>query len=310
MGLSLPEALGYEEDLAYIDGSLGWTVTLCAGANLFAGYIHSRKAASIFSSPKVCFGGSGAVSGVAQKTKDGYLVNGFWRYATGAPHLTHFTANCTIEENGSPVLKDDGSPEIRSFFFNKRDVTIHEDWDTMGLIATAGHSFSVKDLKVPFDQSFLIDAAHASLSDPIYQYPFMPLAESTIAVNTLGMTRHFTELAQDIVANRQSKIGATAYESAIERIGAEQQKINQLSAQLYQLVQTSWEELLSKGQPSKKSIKKIADTSRLLVNTCRTAVTTLYPYCGLAATSSASEINRIFRDIFTASQHGLLAFQR
>ncbi len=308
--LDLPEALRYEEQLAYIDGSLGWTITLCAGANLFAGYIHSRKAAAIFSSSKVCFGGSGAVSGVAQKVKDGYLVNGFWRYATGAPHLTHFTANCTIEENGNPVLKDDGSPEIRSFFFNKKDVTIHEDWDTMGLIATAGHSFSVKNLKVPFDQSFLIDATHASLSAPIYQYPFMPLAEATIAVNTLGMTRHFTELALGIITNRQAKIGDAAYEAAFKRISTEQQKITKLAAQLYQWVQTSWEELVSKGKLSKKSIKKIADTSRLLVNACRAAVTTIYPYCGLAATSSASEINKVFRDIFTASQHGLLAFPR
>ncbi|MCH5682920.1 nicotinamide mononucleotide transporter [Niabella sp. W65] len=32
--LDLPEALRYEEQLAYIDGSLGWTITLCAGANL------------------------------------------------------------------------------------------------------------------------------------------------------------------------------------------------------------------------------------------------------------------------------------
>lgn len=308
--LDLPEALRYEEELAYIDGSLGWTVTLCAGANLFAGYIHSNKTASVFSSPKVCFGGSGAVSGVAAKVKDGYIVNGFWRYATGAPHLTHFTANCTIVENGQPLLNEDNSPVVRSFFFNKKDVTIHEDWDTMGLIATAGHSFSVKNLKVPFDQSFIIDAAHASLNDSIYQYPFMPLAESTIAVNTLGMTRHFTELALEIVKKRQSKIGDTACDVAIEQINVSQKKITHSAEQLYQWVQTSWNELIAKGQLSGRSITRIADTSRQLVNHCRTSVTAIYPYCGLAATHPSSDINRVFRDIFTASQHGLLTFKR
>lgn len=308
--LNLPEALRYEEELAYIDGSLGWTVTLCAGANLFAGYIHSRKAASIFSNPKVCLGGSGAASGVANKVKGGYIVNGSWRYATGAPHLTHFTANCSIEEDGKPVLNNEGHPEIRSFFFNKKDVTIHEDWDTMGLIATAGHSFSVKDLKVPFDQSFIIDATQASLNHPIYQYPFMPLAESTIAINTLGMSRRFNELAQEVITKRQSKIGGAACHMAMDRVSSEQQKINQLGGQLYHWVQTSWEELTKNGKLSKKSITKIADTSRQLVNTCRTAVTAIYPYCGLAATSASSNINQVFRDIFTASQHGLLTFKR
>jgi alkylation response protein AidB-like acyl-CoA dehydrogenase len=307
--LDLPEALRYEEQLAYIDGSLGWTITLCAGANLFAGYIHSNKAASIFSSPKVCFGGSGAVSGVAAKVKDGYIVSGFWRYATGAPHLTHFTANCTIEEDGRPLLNEDNRPVVRSFFFNKKDVTIHEDWDTMGLVATAGHSFSVKNLKVPFEQSFVIDPAYASLKDSIYQYPFMPLAESTIAVNTLGMTRRFIELALEIVTKRQSKIGDAAYTIATERIHTAQQKINQLAELLYQWVHTSWDELISKGQPSKKNTTRIADKSRELVNQCRTAVTAIYPYCGLAATHPSSDINRVFRDIFTGSQHGLLTFK-
>jgi alkylation response protein AidB-like acyl-CoA dehydrogenase len=308
--LDLPEALRYEEQLAYIDGSLGWTITLCAGANLFAGYIHNKKATSIFSSPKVCFGGSGAVSGVAAKVKDGYIVNGFWRYATGAPHLTHFTANCTIEENGQPLLNEDNSPVVRSFFFNKKDVIIHEDWDAMGLIATAGHSFSVKNLKVPFGQSFVIDAAHASLKNSIYQYPFMPLAESTIAVNTLGMTRRFIELALEIVQKRQSKIGEAAYTIATERIHSEQQKIDRLAELLYQWVQISCNELTSKGQPSKKSINRISDKSRDLVHHCRTAVTAIYPYCGLAATNPSSDINRVFRDIFTGSQHGLLTFKR
>lgn len=309
LDLSLPEALRYEEQLAYIDGSLGWTVTLCAGANLFAGYIHSKKAAAIFSSPKVCFGGSGAVGGVAVKVRDGYLVNGRWRYATGAPHLTHFTANCTIEENGKPVLNNDGSPVIRSFFFDKKDVKIYQDWNTMGLIATAGHSFSATDLRVPADRSFIIDPAHSVLSQAIYQYPFMPLAEATIAVNTLGMTRHFMDRSREIVEKRQSKTGSAAGARALASINTEKQKINRLAEQLYQWTQTSWQELQSQKRLSKKSIKSIADISRKLVATCRTSVTHVYPYCGLAATSASSDINRIFRDLFTASQHGLLTFK-
>ncbi|MCH5682919.1 hypothetical protein LWM68_00665 [Niabella sp. W65] len=48
------------------------------------------------------------------------MVNGFWRYATGAPHLTHFTANCTIEEDGRPLLNEDNRPVVRSFSLIKR----------------------------------------------------------------------------------------------------------------------------------------------------------------------------------------------
>src|ERR1044072_8569513 len=106
LALDLPGALLLEEQLAFIDGSLGWTITLCAGANFFVGYIDKTIAGKIFTGQKVCFGGSGAVSGTASIIDNGFLVNGCWKYATGAPHLTHLTANCVIEKDGKPVLNN------------------------------------------------------------------------------------------------------------------------------------------------------------------------------------------------------------
>jgi len=308
--LSLPEALQYEEYLAYIDGSLGWTVTLCAGANLFCGYIEKEKAYAVFSKEKVCFGGSGAASGVATKVKDGYIVNGHWKYATGAPHLTHFTANCIIEEDGKTLLKEGGTPLTQSFFFKKNEVTVQEDWNTMGLKATAGHSFRVQHLEVSHNRSFVIDEARTTLDGDIYKYPFLPFAEATIAVNTLGMTRHFLEEALRIVHKRhqQDKPGLTVSHMDETAIINAQQKIHGLSDRFYKTVAASWEELLQNRNISKKTTDKIAVLSRQLVKECRRQVADIYPYCGLAATNRGTEINRVFRDIFTGSQHGLLTF--
>lgn len=308
--LSLPEALQYEEYLAYIDGSLGWTVTLCAGANLFCGYIEKKKAAAVFSKEKVCFGGSGAASGVAQKTKDGYLINGYWRYATGAPHLTHFTANCVIEEKGKVILTEGGQPLVCSFFFNKKDVTVHPDWDTMGLKATAGHSFSVKNLKVNQAHSFVIDEKSPATEASIFKYPFMPFAEATIAVNTLGMARHFLDEAAAFVEQRyhSKNPGKEKYQRPIAEINAARQAIEQLSGRFYEAVASSWHEMLHQKKISAKSMNTIGRLSRKLVKACRRSVADIIPYCGLAAAGEASELNRVFRDIFTGSQHSLLTF--
>jgi hypothetical protein len=43
-----------------------------------------------------------------------------------------------------------------------------------------------------------------------------------------------------------------------------------------------------------------------LVAVSRQAVDELYPYCGLYAAHEGSEINRVWRDFHTASQHSLL----
>src|SRR5690606_19406710 len=90
---SLTQGLKELRSLAQVDGSLGWTVTLCSGANFFVGNLQREVAREIFSGREgpVCFGGSGGVHGTAEKQGDGYVISGRWRYATGAPYLSHFT---------------------------------------------------------------------------------------------------------------------------------------------------------------------------------------------------------------------------
>ena len=156
LGLSISEGVRRLKKFAEIDGSIGWTVTLCSGANYFVGNLEPKTAREIFINPKrpVCFGGSGAVGGTAEKVGEKYLINGTWIYATGAPYLTHFTLNAKIIENGQEVIKEDGTPLIRSFLIPSEEVRIIEDWNTMGLKATATHSFEVSNYECPADYGF------------------------------------------------------------------------------------------------------------------------------------------------------------
>lgn len=180
--LDLPEALQLEESLARIDGSLAWTVTLCAGANWFIGFLQKDVAKEIFSDTKACLAGSGKPSGIAKAVANGYEITGFWKYATGAPHATLFTANCLIERNGSLLVNGNGEPMMRSFWFKKEEVIIHNDWNCIGMIATASHSFEVKQLWVPEERVFTIDREQRFHHHPVYRFPFLQFAETTLAV--------------------------------------------------------------------------------------------------------------------------------
>lgn len=308
LAMNLPAALKLEEQLAYIDGSLGWTVTLCAGANFFAGFMDQEKTGKLFYAKNVCLGGSGAPTGVAKQTKDGYTVTGRWKYATGAPHLTHFTANCIIEKNGKTVVQEDGTPLVRSFYFKKNEVTIYNDWHTMGLVATASRSFSVKNLKVKQERSFVIDHAHTTLKHPVYSYPFMPFAEATLAVNTLGMMNHLLDETAAVV--KQKNLNSLQYKIVGKVLQTAQQQINKQSTAFYNSIEQSWKELLTHKTIAAKTIQRISKQSRQLVKLCRAHAALVYPYCGLAATTQQSEINRVFRDLFTASQHALLTYEK
>ena len=296
MELSVPEGVRLEEELAWIDGSLGWTVTLCAGANLFVGYIQPAAAETVFADPQVCLGGSGQASGRAVMEDGGYRVSGKWRYATGAPHLTHFTANCVLEHaTGEPVVDETGSPVVKSFFFPQADVRIIEDWSAFGLKATASHSFEVTDVWVDASQAFVIAPEQATLPHPIYQYPFLQFAEATLAANTLGMARHFVACAQLLLNDSSVELGHGAV-----------QRLAEAGEAFYRAVDASWDELVATGRSSSAGLQAVTDRSRALVRLCHEQVMRLYPHTGLVGADAATEINRIWRDIFTASQHSLL----
>src|SRR5690606_14770505 len=195
-GMSLIEGVSLLEELAYWDGGRGWTVTLCAGANMFAGYIDPPLAQQVFSNPKVCFGGSGRVGGKAVWDGQKYILSGLWQFATGAPHLSHFTLNCHVYEGDVQRVGEDGEPLVYSFFLPREYVLIHYDWDTFGLECTASHSFSLDQVQVDARCSFQIKPEKRYSDAPLYSLPFMPFAEVTLLANYMGMYRRFLDLVE------------------------------------------------------------------------------------------------------------------
>jgi alkylation response protein AidB-like acyl-CoA dehydrogenase len=306
--LSLPKALKIEEALARIDGSLGWTVTLCSGATEFIGYLPPELSQKIFSNKKVCFGGSGALTGTATETEDHYTINGFWKYATGAPYCTHFTANCLIQKKGQQLLNNEDQPVYKSFLFAKKEIKIYNDWNTMGLKATASHSFSVKNLKISKEHAFVIDPKHSTLPGLIYQYPFLQFAETTLAVNISGMALHFLDEVEQLITgwDQSKKYKVEIINKLKEKLKENNDNLREHRALFYKAVNKSWKMLERKGSIPLEMLGKVSLLSRKLSHNACKVVTELYPHCGVAATQNGTVINLIFRDIFTASQHYLL----
>ncbi len=301
--LDLISGLEIQEEISKIDGSLGWTVTLCSGANAFVGYLSPDLVKELFCNPQVCFAGSGKIGGIAQETQDGYLVNGKWSYVTGTPHTTIFTANCQIQREGKLLTNADGSPYYKSFFFNPEEVTIIRDWNTLGLIATASHSYEVKDLKIGFNRTFSIDGASRTIDHLIYQYPFLTFAELTLTINHLGMQQHFLEQAQLIFNSIKEPVYKDFRTQLLEK---SKEKIETKRDLFFHYATISWKELQTQGQVSEESLQKINELCREIVKEGRNTILEIYPYLGIPAANPDTEINRVLRDILTASQHILL----
>lgn len=307
--LPLPEVVRLEEEIAAADGSMGWVVTLCAGAGWFAGFLPPDLAREIIGTRRVCLAGSGAPTGFAEREGDGFRITGRWDYASGAPMATHFTLNAVLRENGQPLRDENGAPRISAFAVPAAQVSIVPTWHSVGLRATASHSYSIQGQWVPSSHGFVIDAAHATAPGPLYQFPFYPLAYITLAANLAGMARHFVGLARDSIARRKHTMSGQplVQRPEVERLLHDAQtQLVQARDHAYALLDRAWARVAAGEEVPQAEIESLQDASLSLVAASRSAVDGLYPYCGLYAANVHSTINRVWRDFHTATQHSLL----
>ncbi len=306
-GLELPlsEVLKIEEALAWVDGSTAWVVTLCAGAAWFVGFLDSTLAREIFADGNAFFAGSGAPTGTAEIISEGYLLNGNWKYASGSIHATVFTANCVVQKNGRPIADESGVPMIRAFLIKQNEVVLHKTWNSMGMIATGSHSFEVKNLKVSENRCFQIDPDKAVINNPIFKYPFLQLAESTLAVNLSGLTIRFIDLFEEMKMRNVNGDRSVS----IKAVKQAKAKLANCRSQFSMAVNSSWQSGGKKKTIPKIELMNVSKMSQALAKQSRLLVDHLYPHCGLIATDTSQEINRVWRNLHTAIQHSLFTRQ-
>jgi alkylation response protein AidB-like acyl-CoA dehydrogenase len=309
--LPLPEVVRLEEALAGVDGSMAWSVTLCAGAGWFAGFLPPAFARGILATKRVCLAGSGAPTGFADREGEGWRIAGCWDYASGAPMATHFTFNAVLRDHGQPLLDAAGQPLVSAFVVPAELVQIVPAWRSIGLRATASHSYRVQDRWVHADHGFEIDPARAHAQGPLYRFPFLAFAFVTLSANVAGMAAHFVALAEACIAHRRNRFGGQG-EPLIEvpavraLLDRTREELAAARADFYSALDAAWTHVAAGGNLDDPQAAALQALSMAWVNASRRAVDTLYPYCGLYAAREDSPINRVWRDFHTASQHALL----
>lgn len=302
---SLPEVVRLEEALAQADGSCGWVVTLCAGAAWFAGFWPQELGRRILNTPDLCLAGSGAPTGFAERDGDGWRLEGRWLHASGAQMATHYTLNAQLREAGQPLLDAQGQPRICAFVVPASDVQTEADsWHSIGLRATTSRAFALHNVHACAEQAFVIDAAHASAQGPLYRFPFMALAFVTLGACVLGMAQHFAALARPLTERPIAHLkGPSAAAQALWSSG--QHALETARSVFYATLDQAWQSVQQGQTLSNEHEQRLVDATVALVRLARERVDGLYPCCGLLAADPRTDINRVWRDFHTASQHTL-----
>jgi hypothetical protein len=304
----LLKAMELIEAAAWADGSFGWVLFLAAGANTFATYLSFEQAKAILEADKGCLSGSVVLNNNAEQVSGGYIINGLWRSVTGTAHATCFCMSCLVTKDGKSVLDKAGQPSILFFIIPIDHVVLNHTWKGYGLKATSTHDIEIKDVFVKSEFAFEARCQPKALRTSLIGLPHGQIATIGCSLLISGMSLHFVDLFRQIINNKFNKPGYERIRLAVNKmitrlIG----KIQKDRKKLYTIISEIGYTHENQQQLTEMDYTKIDLAALNLSTTARKLVEELYPWGGMAVIDHDAEINMVWRDLHTASQHVTLS---
>ncbi|HEX3951997.1 MAG TPA: acyl-CoA dehydrogenase family protein [Stellaceae bacterium] len=297
--------------LAQGDGSAAWCLGQNSGCSMVAPYCTAETAREVFGGPRgiLAWGPDvpGAGRGVA--VDGGYRLTGQWGFATGSRHASWLGCHISIyEEDGTPRLRPDGRPYVRTMLFPKSEARIIDNWQVLGLRGTGSDSYALKDHFVPQAHSAGRDQEQECREPgPLYRFTSGMIYAMSFSHCSMGIARGaldaFIEIARDKIP-RGTK-GTLRENNVIQsQVSQCEAKLHSARAWLRNVIGEMWDEAQTKGAISPEQHPQLRLASTWAINQAREIVATVYHAAGASAIFESNPLERRMRDIHAGTQQG------
>jgi alkylation response protein AidB-like acyl-CoA dehydrogenase len=295
------------EEVARIDGAVGWNLAIGAVHGALGAYLREDVARAIYcENPHTVVAGSVNPSGTAHAVAGGYRVSGRWPFGSGIQHSAWVYGNCRVFDGDTPRLGPGDVPEMRFMLFPADQCAIHDTWHVSGLRGTGSHDFTVADVFVPEERSFLAFTARPYQPGPLYACPFVTYFAASIPAPALGMARG----AIDVLAELASAKTPTGSQNLLRDrpsvqadIARAEALVRSARAFLIEALQDIWEVLVTGGEVTmqQRALGRTAGTHAAI--SAAQAVDLMYNAAGGTGLYQSCLLERFFRDVHAATQH-------
>ena len=192
-------------------------------------------------------------------------------------------------------------------FVPAEDATIHDTWHPMGMLGTGSNDFSLEDIFVPEDQTWELWGP-AQESSPFYDPRlFMVFTWPPVVANALGMARGAMEAFVDLATQSGSTSSATLLRdrSHIQNtVGRAEAIINSSRNYVLDSVGAVMDAITEgKADPGPQIAQARLAITHGMWEAVK-AVDLLFHAAGTNAIHQKYQLERFFRDIHVAVQHG------
>jgi alkylation response protein AidB-like acyl-CoA dehydrogenase len=295
------------EEIARGDASAGWCVMIAAQCCSFAGFMAREESKAIWSDGGIVAGTARPI-GKAVATADpddGFIVSGRWPFASGSTHASWFSGECIVYDGDEPRRDANGEEVSRMCFVPRRDVTVHDNWDTMGLSGTASNDFSIEGAFVPRSRGFQV-----MVDPPVHDWPLykaLPLLFINHGSHALGVARGAIDSAIEIAGSKRGWGGVIMKE--VPRLQGTIAEATALvdSAAIY-LYDTSWRlwQSVLNGEDDARLRGKVRLATSHAAKSSVQAVDLLHGALATSAIFNSSPLARQFRDMHVAAAHVMI----
>jgi len=320
--LSLPRSMGGPEAdpltslraieaLSRADGSVGWCAMISSSVAAFAGWLQADVGRAMFGQPPDFRGaGSFRPEGEAQLVDGGYRVRGRWDYASGIDHANWLFFNCKIVDGNGPHLSPAETPETRMMLAPVESATVFDTWHVLGMCGTGSNDFVLDDVFVPAEHTFPLYGPPQE-PGPLYN-PRMSLVGgwAVTAGNSLGMARGAMDAFVELASTSGTTISKTLLRDrpVVQVTVAEAEAIiSAARAYLLDAVGTAWQ---AAWDGVEDPVRELAQARVAITHAMREslrAVDLLFHAAGTNAIHRRHPLERYFRDVHVAVQHGAAA---
>ena len=296
------------QEISSADGSAGWCVMLGMQAGLYGGFLAPEVAEPVLRGPSGARGGILAGTarpiGRAVRVDGGFRISGRWPFASGSSHATHFTGEALLYEDGSetPAKNDDGTDRVIAFLVPREEITLHDVWDTTGLRGTASNDFEIADAHVPDEHVF-------DFSTPRHDWALYrcgALIFMNHGAQALGLAQAALAAAREIFTTKRGWGGVPLQEvgRVQETFAIAHARFEAAETHYYAIGDALWQGVLASGGEGDPVLRAKA---RLAANHAATeslgVVDLLHRACATTAIQRSNPLDRIFRDMHTATAH-------
>ncbi|OKI99860.1 acyl-CoA dehydrogenase family protein [Kitasatospora sp. CB01950] len=297
-------------ELGRADGAIAWTSSVFWIPTWIAGLFPDAAQDEVFTSPapRVC--GTNSPSATAVPADGGIVVNGAWKFVSGAWHAGW-------QEIAAILLRPDAEPEPVMALVPMDELKIVDDWHTSSLRGTGSVTTVAEDLFVPEHRIIPMSASirpqglsRANAHSPVWRTPAALVAAASGAGVAVGLAKAAREAFFERLPGR--KITYTDYEAQNEapithlRVAAAVNSIDQAEFHARRAAATVDAKAASGEEWKNEERARVRNDQGEATRLAKHAVDTLVSISGGTSIFLDVPLQRIARDIHAVALHALI----